>query len=104
MAILVAAQVRLSLFHLVALLLVIGLGLDYALFMNRPKVSETDQWNTHHSLIVCNLSTVTVFCVLSFSDTPVLNALGTTVALGAFLCLLFSFIFAPKLNYASENV
>lgn len=104
MAILVAANVRLSLFHLVSLLLVIGLGLDYALFLNRKLKLKEEQSKTHHALLVCNLSTVSVFGTLAFSATPVLRAIGTTVAIGAFLCLWFSFIFAPKTKMMDKTV
>jgi predicted exporter len=98
-AILVAAKVRLSLFHLVSLLLVIGIGIDYALFINRKYKSGEELSKTCLALLVCNLSTVSVFGTLAFSSTPVLKAIGATVAMGAFLCLVFSFIFAlnPKM-------
>jgi predicted exporter len=33
---------------------------------------------------VCSASTLLVFCLLSFSSIPVLQAIGTTVALGVF--------------------
>jgi len=42
------------------------------------------------SLAIANVSTVIGFGLLSFSQVPVLVALGTTVAPGAFLALLFS--------------
>jgi predicted exporter len=42
------------------------------------------------SLVIANASTVIAFGLLSFSRVPVLVALGTTVAPGAFLALLFS--------------
>ena len=83
-AILVAAEIKLSLFHLVSLLLVIGLGIDYALFLNRELKLKEERFDTHHALIVCNLSTVSVFGTLAFSTTPILRAIGTTVAIGAF--------------------
>ena len=95
-AILIAAEVQLSLFHLVSLLLVIGLGIDYALFLNYELTLKADRSKTYHALLVCNLSTLTVFGTLAFSITPVLKAIGTTVAIGAFLCLLFALIFASK--------
>lgn len=98
MAVLAAAQIQLSLFHLVSLLLVVGLGLDYSLFLNREIAFKEKQTNTHHAILICNLSTVSVFGTLAFSSTPVLKAIGTTVAIGASLCLWFSFIFAPKLK------
>jgi predicted exporter len=95
-AVLITAKIPLSLFHLVSLLLVIGLGIDYALFLNHKLILKEERSKTHHALIVCNLSTITVFGTLAFSTTPVLRAIGTTVVIGAFLCLLFSFIFASK--------
>lgn len=104
MAVLATAKVQLSLFHLVSLLLVIGLGLDYTLFLNRKLELLEDQSKTNHALLVCNLSTVSVFGTLAFSTTPVLRAIGTTVAIGAFLCLWFSFIFAPKTKMKDKAV
>ncbi len=95
-AVLITAKIPLSLFHLVSLLLVIGLGIDYALFLNHKLILKQERSKTLHALIACNLSTVTVFGTLAFSTTPVLRAIGTTVAIGAFLCLLFSLIFASK--------
>ena len=96
MAILIASGVRLSLFHLVSLLLVIGLGIDYALFLNSQPKSKEERSKTRQALLICNLSTVSVFGTLAFSTTPVLRAIGATVAIGAFLCLWYSFIFAPE--------
>ena len=103
-AILVAAKVRLSLFHLVSLLLVIGLGIDYALFLNRELKLKEERFDTHHALIVCNLSTISVFGTLAFSTTPILRAIGTTVAIGAFFCLLYSFIFASQPKIIDKTV
>jgi predicted exporter len=40
--------------------------------------------------VIANASTVIGFGLLSFSQVPVLVALGTTVAPGAFLALLFA--------------
>ena len=50
------------------------------------------------SLLIANASTVIGFGLLSFSQIPVLVALGTTVAPGAFLALLFAAIGAPAAN------
>ena len=46
------------------------------------------------SLLVANLATVTAFGVLASSKVPVLADLGSTVAPGAFLALLFSALLA----------
>ena len=89
-AILLAAGIRISLFNLVALLLVVGIGVNYALFFNRP-VSETEERRrTLLSLVVCCATTLCAFGCLALSQTPVLRALGITVALGTVLSLMVS--------------
>ena len=42
------------------------------------------------SLLVANISTIIAFGMLAFSGVPLLTAIGETVAIGAFLSLLFS--------------
>lgn len=79
---------RLSLFHLVSLLLVLGVGLNYALFFNRPFANEDERQRIWLSLSVCILASLSAFGVLTFSHTPILHAIGLTVGLGAVLSLL----------------
>ncbi|QNP39548.1 MMPL family transporter [Lysobacter solisilvae (ex Woo and Kim 2020)] len=76
--------VELNLFHLVALILAAGLGLDYALFFDHAGDDRAEQLRTLHALIVCSLTTLLVFSLLALSSIPVLRAIGTTVALGVF--------------------
>jgi predicted exporter len=76
----------------VGLLLVVAVGLNYALFfdgalMDRP---ATERRQTQTSLVVANLATVGSFGLLGLSSVPVLSAIGSTVGLGAFMALLFS--------------
>ena len=85
---------KLSLFHLVSLLLVLGVGLNYALFFNRPFADEDERRQTWLSLTVCILATLSAFGALAFSGTPVLHAIGLTVGLGA----AFSLIVAAMLG------
>lgn len=75
---------QLSLFHLVALLLVLGLGIDYGLFFARPVAAE-EYARTGHAVTVCAISTAGVFGILALSQIPVLHAIGSTVALGVTL-------------------
>ncbi len=93
-ALLVASGVKLTVFHMVALLLVIGLGLDYALFFNRLTHSEQEWATTFKALWVCCVTTVLVFGILMLSHTPPLQAVGLTVAMGAALCLVFGAIWS----------
>lgn len=90
LAVLRAAGVELNLFHLVALILAAGLGLDYALFFEHAGDHREEQLRTLHALIVCSLTTLLVFSLLALSSIPVLRAIGSTVALG----VLFNFALA----------
>jgi predicted exporter len=84
LAVLRGLGVELNLFHLVALILAAGLGLDYALFFDHAGEDRADQLRTLHALIVCSLMTLLVFSLLALSSIPVLRAIGTTVAIGVF--------------------
>lgn len=94
--ILLATGLRLNIFHLVALLLVVGVGSNYSLFFERGNPGASDPQRTATSVLFCNLSTVVGFGVLGFAVTPVLSAIGTTVAIGAFLSLLFAVILTAR--------
>lgn len=89
-ALLAAAGVRLNLFHLVSLLLVLGVGLNYALFFNRTVYDEVERARNLFALLICALTTTSAFGVLSFAGNPVLQSIGTTVGMGAILSLFFS--------------
>jgi predicted exporter len=91
---LAAAGVNLSIMHLVGMLLIVAVGSNYALFFDGLAHAEEarDPSMTLASLIIANASTVIAFGLLSFSQIPVLVALGVTVAPGTFLALLFAAI------------
>ncbi|WP_460713752.1 MMPL family transporter [Lysobacter terrae] len=90
LAVLRGLGIELNLFHLVALILAAGLGLDYALFFDHAGDERDEQLRTLHALIVCSLTTLLVFSLLALSSIPVLRAIGSTVALG----VLFNFVLA----------
>lgn len=96
LAVLLASGVRLNLFHLVALLLVLGVGSNYTLFFIAMRGDGEDRSRTLLALVLCNLSTVCGFGVLALSSAPVLKAIGTTVALGALLSLVFGAAIASR--------
>lgn len=83
-------QGPLSIFHLVGLLLVVAVGSNYSLFFDSKLPAESDRARTEASLFFACASTIVGFGVISFSNVPVLNAIGSTVGLGAILALLFS--------------
>jgi predicted exporter len=84
LAVLRGFGVELNLFHLVALILAAGLGLDYGLFFDHAGDSREEQLRTLHAVIVCSLTTLLVFALLALSSIPVLRAIGSTVAIGVF--------------------
>jgi predicted exporter len=101
MAGLVALGEKLTLLHLVGMLLIVAVGSNYALFFNRSSVNGEGATGfpaptTLLSLLLANASTSICFGVLAFSTVPVLHALGVTVAPGAILALLLSIVFAPN--------
>lgn len=82
LAVLHAAGIALSLFHLVALVLAAGLGLDYGLFLERSSHDPVGRRRTLHAVLVCAAAACTVFVVLACSSLPVLRSIGITVVLG----------------------
>ncbi|HEX8749831.1 MAG TPA: MMPL family transporter [Nitrospira sp.] len=91
----------LSLFHIATFLLVIGLGLDYALFFNRPEGDEEARARTLYGLLVCSTTTILVFGILASSTIPVLHDIGITAAIGSFCCLVFAGMMVQKELHAS---
>jgi predicted exporter len=82
LAVLHAAGVALNLFHLIALVLAAGLGLDYGLFFERSAHDPVGRRRTLHAITVCAIAACTVFAVLASSSLPVLRSIGVTVVMG----------------------
>ena len=95
-ALLVIIGEQLSVFHLVALLLVLGIGLNYALFFERVSEDVDERARIRLSLAVCSTSTIITFGFLTLSRTPVLHAIGVTVSIGAVLALVMSALWARR--------
>jgi len=87
---------KLSMFHLVGLLLVVAVGSNYSLFFERRAASEQDRGRTVVSLGFACLSTIIGFGLLAFSRVPLLSAIGSTVGTGAMLALIFSAALARR--------
>ena len=102
-ALLTAAGQQLSIFHLVGLLLVVGVGSNYSLLFERPEPSGQLRERTVSSVAIANLCTVIGFGTLSFSSIPVLHGIGMTVAVGAFLSLVFSAILSGPREAAAHG-
>jgi predicted exporter len=102
-ALLLLVQGQLSIFNLFGLLLTVAVGSNYALFFQRREPSEERQARTIASLVLANLCTVIGFGVLSFSGIPVLHGIGSTVAIGAFLSLIFAAILTAGSLVGQDN-
>lgn len=93
-AILLAAGTKLTLFHLVALLLVAGVGSNYALFFEREPPDEDDRRRTVFAVAFCAATTALAFGLLAASQVPVLQMIGATAAIGAVASLGFAALIA----------
>jgi predicted exporter len=82
LAILHASGVALNLFHLIALVLAAGLGLDYGLFLERAGREPAAHRRAVHAVTICATAACVVFAVLGSSTLPVLRSIGVTVVLG----------------------
>ena len=96
LSILHALDERLSLFHLAALLLVFGIGLDYTLFFQRSHNTVVERQQTISAIMVCSLTTIAVFGLLACSQTPVLQGIGLTAFFGSLSCFLFAAMCSPS--------
>ena len=94
----------LNLYHLVSLLLVLGLSLDQALFFNRPSRDTDEYRRTRLSLMVCSLSSILAFGTLACAHVAILDSIGLTVALGAFLAVSFAALMANERPSAVPTV
>lgn len=95
-AILCLLAIPISLFHVFALFLILGLGMDYAIFLYDAKQTVTS------SQIAVFLSAATSclsFGLLSLSSTPMIAAFGLTILLGS----LINFALAPLVIYCKPQ-
>lgn len=90
--ILVLTGTPLSFFHLLALVLVVSIGVDYELFFAGYQGDSAAGAHSFNSIMLCFVSTFLVFAVLGISDFPMLRAIGLTVALGASISFLFTIL------------
>jgi predicted exporter len=90
---------QLTILHVIGMLLIVAVGSNYALFFDR-RAADAHPGSvplTLASLLIANVATVVSFGILAFSSVPVLAALGSTVAPGALLALVFSALLARHL-------
>ena len=77
---------HISLFSILALLLILGMGLDYVVFLCEAKNSQ----HVMFALMLSSITTVLSFGLLSLSSVAVIKSFGFTVALGILTILFIS--------------
>ncbi|SEL71304.1 Predicted exporter [Roseateles sp. YR242] len=83
----------LQLFHILPLLILLGLGVDYGIFLlEQPGKRETRPFL---SVTLAAASTLLAFGLLALSGTPALHAFGLTLLFGVFLAWLLTPFFMP---------
>lgn len=76
-----------SLFHIFGLYLIVGLGLDYSIFIYR---NASDDSRCYVAVLLSAVTTIFTFGLLSQSATPMISSFGTTILLGTFLNVLLA--------------
>lgn len=97
----------LNLLHVVGLVLVTGMGVDYAIFVVDAARSGRGYDATMLGLVVCCATTACTFGILAFSVHPALQAVGVTVGLGVVLSLLcapLALLFLGAVHEAPRDV
>lgn len=94
---------HLTLFHLVALLLVVGIGSNYALFFATLPDAAAERSAVRASVLLCAASTFVAFVLLAASSAPVLHIIGLTVGLGTLASLVSSAAIAGQRRSAHDE-
>ncbi len=79
-----------NLMHLVALLLILSIGVDYGVFMVEHRRMSEGLSATFLSIVVACGTTMLSFGLLAMSSNPALRALGTAVGAGVVLAMLLA--------------
>jgi len=83
--------IPLNLFNTLALILVLGIGIDYSLFFAEHKENTL---NTFFAISLSAISTLLSFGLLALSATPVVASFGLMVLIG----ILIAFFFSPLVS------
>lgn len=96
---LIAAGVPLTILHVMSLLLVVSMGVDFGIFLVDTTDTLEESARTMVSILTASLTTILSFGLLGLSDSPGLAALGVTVTLGVtfslVLCIAMAALAGP---------
>lgn len=83
-----------NLFSMLALLLVLGIGIDYTIFLSEVRHNPK---TTMLAILLSSMTTVLSFGLLALSQTPVLRSFGLTLLMGIVAAMLL----APLVQFAN---
>ncbi len=83
-----AAGVPLNLLHLVALVLVLSMGVDYGIFVVEARSNDEERAMAFVSIVTATSTTLLSFGLLALSANPALRALGATITIGLTVTML----------------
>ena len=82
--------VELNLLHVLGLMLVLSMGVDYGVFVVESVKGSTGTGEAMVGTIISAITTILSFGLLAMSSNPALQALGSTVAIGNSLSLVMA--------------
>jgi predicted exporter len=91
LAILGYAGQQLQMFHVLALMLLLGVGIDYGIFMQERTQRRDTPWL---AVGLSAVSAILAFGLLALSQTPALRAFGLTMLVGTTLAWLLVPLFS----------
>ena len=89
----------LNLLHLVGIVIVLSIGVDYGVYLAETAAHPASEPAAALSVLLASLSTVLGFGLLGMSANPALRAIGLTTGLG----VLLSLVLAPTLLLLAES-
>ena len=91
----------LQLFNMLALLLILGMGVDYGIFLLAQP--QRDLVRPFLTITLAAISTLLAFGLLALSGTPALHAFGLTMLFGIGLAWLLTPMFMPRSSDAAQR-
>jgi len=95
-------DVVLNLYSVAAMFLVLGLGVDYGIFMALGHEKQ-EELGTRRAVLVSGLSTLAGFGALILARHPALHSIGLTVLIGIAAALPAALFVAPALGRGKQN-
>ncbi|MFC4701791.1 MMPL family transporter [Glaciecola siphonariae] len=89
-----------TVFHIMALFLVLGLGMDYIIF---AKEMKEQQATTQQAILLSAITSLLSFGLLAFSSMPVVQAFGSTILIGNTINFIAAISLFNQVHNPKEN-